>query len=116
MAYEDFKNLTRKSASDNILLDKAFNIAKNLKYDVYQRGLASMAYKSFDKETSDSGIKNEIISNKDLAEQLHKPVIRQFKKRKVRSTFIDNIWGADLADMQLTSKFNKRFTFFIMCN
>ena len=42
-----------------------------------------------------SGIKNEIISNKELAEALHKPIIRNFKKRKVHSTFIDNIWGTD---------------------
>ena len=49
--------------------------------------------------------KNEIISNKELAEELHKPIIRKCKKRKVHSPFIDNIWGADLADMQLISKF-----------
>ena len=55
--------------------DEAFNIAKNPKYDGYQRGLASMVYKFFDKETSGSGIKNENISNKELAEELHKPII-----------------------------------------
>ena len=49
MAYGDFKDLTRRTASDKILRDKAFNIAKNTKYDGYQRGLASMAYKFFDK-------------------------------------------------------------------
>ena len=48
MAYEDFKDLTRRTASDTILRDKAFNIAKNSKYDGYQRGLASMVYKYFD--------------------------------------------------------------------
>ena len=71
--------------------DKAFNIAKNPKYDGYQRGLASMAYNSCDKKptlladksASSSGIKNENISNKDLAEELHKPITRKFKKRKV---------------------------------
>ena len=62
--------------------DKAFNIAKNPKYDRYQRGLASTAYKFFDKKTSGSGIKNENISNNELAEELHKPVIRKFKKKK----------------------------------
>ena len=116
MAYGDFKDLTRRTASDKILRDKAFNIAKNPKYDGYQRGLASMVYKFFVKKTSGSGIKNENISNKRLAEELHKPVIRKFNKRKVHSPFIDNIWGADLADMQLISKFNKRFRFFTMCN
>ena len=58
------------------------------------------------KKNSGSGIKNENIANKELAEELHKPIIRRFKKRKVHSTFIDNIWSADLADMQLASKFN----------
>ena len=47
------------------------------------------------------------MSNKELAEELYKPIIRKFKKRKVHSSFIDNIWGADLADMQLISKFNE---------
>ena len=45
------------------------------------------------------------MSNKELAEELHKPIIRKFKKRKVHSTFINNTWGADLADMKLISKF-----------
>ena len=58
-----------------------------------------MIYKFFDKKTSGSGIKNENISNKELAEELHKPIIRNFNKRKVHSPFIENIWGADLADM-----------------
>ena len=62
-----------------------------------------------DKITSGSGIKNKIISNKELPEELHKPIIRKFKKRKVHSSFIDNIWGADLADMQVISKFSKGF-------
>ena len=56
-----------------------------------------------------SGIKNESISNKELAEELHKPIIRKFKKRKVHSPFIDSIWGADLSDMQLISKLNEGF-------
>ena len=63
------------------------------------------------KKTSDVAIKSKIISNKELAEELHKPIIRNFKKRKIHSTFIDSIWGADLADMQLISKFNKGFRF-----
>ena len=113
MAYEDFKDLNRRTAADKVLCDKAFNIAKNPKYDGYQRGLASMVYKFFVKKTSGSGIKNENISNKRLAEELHKPVIRKFNKRKVHSPFIDNIWGADLADMQLISKFNKGFRFLL---
>ena len=75
--------------------------------------LLIMIYKSFDKKTSGRTIKNEIISNKELAEELHKPIIRKFNKRKVHSPFIDNIWGTDLADMQLISKFNKEFRFLL---
>ena len=70
-----------------------------------------MVYRLFDKKNSGSGIKNENISNKELAEELHKPIIRKFNKIKVRSPFIDNIWGIDLADMQLISKSNKGFRF-----
>ena len=106
MASGDFKDLTRRTTSDKILHKKAFNIAKNPKYDGYQRGLASTVYKFFDKKATSGAIKNEIISNKELAEELRKPIIRKFKKRKVHSSFIDNISGADLADMQLISKFN----------
>ena len=51
------------------------------------------------------------MQNKELAEELHKPNIRKFEKRKVHSSFIDNIWGADIADMQLLSKFNKGICF-----
>ena len=69
-----------------------------MKYNGCQRGLASMVCTFFDKKTSVSGIKNENISNKELAEELHKliiRIIRKFKKRKVHSSFIDNIWGAE---------------------
>ena len=115
MAYENFKDLPRRTASDKFLRDKAFNIAKNPKYDGCQRGLASMVYKFFDKKSpSGSGVaKNKIKQNMQLAEELHKPIIRNFKKRKVYSRFRDNIWSADLADMQLISKVNKGFIFFL---
>ena len=52
------------------------------------------------------------MSNKELAEELHKLTIRKFNKRKVHSSFLDNIWGTDLADMQLISQFNKRNRFY----
>ena len=113
MAYGDFKDLTRRTASDKIFRDKAFNIAKNRKYDGYQRGLASMVDKCLDKKTSDSGINNKIVCNKELAEELHKKVIREIKKRKVQLPVIDNICGADLADTQLISKFNKGLPFLL---
>ena len=61
MAYGDFKDLNRRAAADKVLRDKAFNIAKDRKYDGYQRGLASIVYKFFDKKTSDSGIKIKIF-------------------------------------------------------
>ena len=60
--------------------DKAFNIAKNRKYEGYQRGLASMVYKYFDKKSTGSGIKNENTTDKQLAEELYKSIIRKFKK------------------------------------
>ena len=121
MAYGDFEDLKR-TASNTILRDKTFNIAKNPKYDGYHRQLLSMVYKLFDKKFTGSGIvnnnnnnnnNNEIKQNLQLAKELHKPIIRKFKKRKVYSGFKDNIWGADLADMQLISKFNKRFRFLL---
>ena len=70
-----------------------------------------MVYKFFDKKSSGSGIVNK--ENIQLADELHKPIIRKFKKRKVHSSFRNNIWGADLADMQLLSKFNKGFRFLL---
>ena len=88
-----------------------------------------MVYKTFDKITSGgtatlsrletlatrnkSAIENENTSNKELAEELRKLIIRKFKERKVHSSFTDSIWGADLADMQLISKFNKGFRFLL---
>ena len=121
MAYGDFKDLKRRTTSDKILRDKAFNIAKNPKYEGYQRGLASMIYKFFDKKSalltdksvSGSDVNIEVKHNEQLAEELHKPIIRNLKKRTVYSWFKDNIWGADLADMQLISNFNKVFRFFL---
>ena len=85
MAYGDFKDLKRITADDEVLRDKAFNIAKTPKYDRYQRGLASMVYKFFDKKTKGSGVTlanksaiKSIPQNEQLAEELHKPVIIKF--------------------------------------
>ena len=113
MAYGDFEDLKRRTFSDKVLRDKASDIAKNHKYDGYQRGLASMVYKFFDKKLKGSGVNIPLEFNEQLAKELHKPIIRKFKKRKVYSGFKDNIWGADLADMQLISKFNKGFRFLL---
>ena len=124
-AYSDSKDLTKRTVADKILRNKAFNIAKYLKYDGYQIGLASMAYKFFDKKstsiadkyTKGSGVtaltNKSVSQNQQLAEKLHKPIIKKIKKRKVYSAFKDNIWGADLADMQLIRKYNKGIRFLL---
>ena len=112
MAYGDFKDLARRTAPDKVLTDKAFNVAKDSRYDGYQRGLASMVYKFFHEKIASRGIKS-MPQNEQLEEELHRPIIKKFEKRKVYSTFKDNIWGADLADMQLISKFNKGFRFLL---
>ena len=105
MAYGKSKDLVKRTQSDKVLRDKAFKIAIDPKYDGYQRGLASIVCKFFDKKSKGSGITNE--SNYQLSNELHKPIIKKFKKRKVYSSFRDNIWGADLADMQSLSKYKK---------
>ena len=67
----------------------------------------------FYKKYSCSDIKNENMWNKELTEELRKQIIKKFDKRKVRSSFIDNIWGDDIADIQLISKFNTLFRFLL---
>ena len=104
MAYVKTKDLTKRTQSDKVLKGKAFKIASGPNYDGYQRGLSSIAYKFFDKKSSGSGIANE--PNYPLANELHKPIIRKFKKRKVYSFFRDNICVVHLADMQSLSKYN----------
>ena len=89
MADGDFKNLARRTASDKVLRDKAFNIAKDPKYDGYQSGLASMVYKYFDKNPK-GGVNIPLEFNEKLAKELHKLIIRNFKKRTVCSGFKDN--------------------------
>ena len=85
MAYNKFKDLEKRTQSDIVLKKKAFKIASNPKYNGYERGLASMVYKFFDKKSKGSG-----LENKELADELHKPIIRNFKRRKVYSSFKDN--------------------------
>ena len=70
-----------------------------------------MVYTFFDKKSKSSGVNIPFESNEQLAKESTKPLMRKFKKRNVSSGFKDNIWGADLADIQLISKFNKRFRF-----
>ena len=89
MVYGKSKDLAKRTQSDKVLTDKAFRIASDPKNDGYQKGSASLAYKFFDKKSSESGIVNE--PNYQLTDDLHKPIIRVFKKRKVYSSFRDNI-------------------------
>ena len=124
-AYADHKDLINRTEADKVLKDKAYDIASNPEYDDYQRGLANMVYKFFDKKSMGSGVKKLKDTAKHttkssalarsslecsslvLADELHKPVIKKFNKRKVYSQFKDNILGVDLADMQSLSRKNK---------
>ena len=110
-SYADHKDLINRTKSDKVLRDKAYDIASNPEYNGYQRGLASMVYKFFDIKSMGSGFKKLKNTTKPsssiLADELHKPIIRKFNKRKVYSKFKDNICGVDLADMQSLSRKNK---------
>ena len=112
MAHGKYKNLEKGTQSDKVLKDKAFKIASNPKYDGYQRGLVSMLLKFFDKKSKGTGIKNEIKQNQQLANEIYKPIIRKFRKRKVYALF-DSTWVVDLADMQLISKYNKEIRYLL---
>ena len=115
-AYAGHKDLINRTKADKVLRDKAYDITSNPKYDGYQRGLASMVYRFFDKKSTGSGFKKLkntaepsalARSSLILVDERHKPIIRKFNKRKVYSQFKDNIWGVDLADMQSLSRKNK---------
>ena len=119
-AYADHKDLINRTEADKVLRDEAYDIASNPNYDGYQRGLASMVYKFFDKkstagpsslERTGSGLKKlqntAKPSSSILADEHHKPIIRKLNKRKVSSQFKDNIWAVDLVDMQSLSRKNK---------
>ena len=109
-------------ASNKLLCDKAFNIAKSPKYDGYQRSLASMVCNFFIKslmalllqvvllKVKLYQIKNQLNNDQKL---LLENVIKKFVRRKVHSSSIDNIWGGDLVDMHLISKFNKGICFLL---
>ena len=80
MAYGDFKDLAKRAkraVADKVLRDKAFNIANDPKYGEYQRGLASMVYKFFDKKSKRSGIKSA-SENQQLVEERHQLIIKKF--------------------------------------
>ena len=101
-AYSGSQDLAKRTILDKILKDKAYEIAINSKYDGYQRGLANMVYKFFDKKTESRASVNE-----ELAQELHKPVIKKFKRRRIYDArFKDNIWAVDLAEMRSLSSKN----------
>ena len=111
MTYGKSNDLVKRTQSDKVLKYKSFKIANNTNYDGYQRGLASIVYNFFDNKSKGSGIINE--PNCQLADELHNPIIRKVKKRKVYSSFRDNIWGVDLADMQSLNKYNKEIKYLL---
>ena len=98
MVYGKSKDLAKRTQSDKHLRDKAFKTASDPKYDGYQRGLALMVYRLFDKSSSGSSVANE--PNYQLASELQRQIIKKFKRRKVCSSFRGSIWGVDLAEMQ----------------
>ena len=113
-AYSDSKDVAKRTISDKVLKDRAYEIARN--HDEYQRALASMVYKFFDKKTGSGAIttsKLGISVNEQLAEELHKLVIKKFKRRKVYARFKDNIWAADLAEMESLSLKNKNVKYLL---
>ena len=112
MVYGNQKTqLAKRTQLDKTLRNKAFKTVSDPKYDGYQRELASMVYKFFDKKSafldkySGSGVDAE--RNYQLANELYRQIIKKFKRQKVYSSFRDNIWSVNLADMQSLSKYNK---------
>ena len=111
MAYGKSKDLVKRTQWNKVLKDKAFKIARDPNYDGYQRGLASIVYKFFYKKSKGSGIVNE--PNYQLANELHKPIMRKFKKRKVSSFLETRFGGVDLADMESLSKYHKEIKYLL---
>ena len=109
-AYSDSKDLDKRTISDKILKDRAYDIARNHKYDGYERAFARMVYKFSERKTGSGLIVTSKIGvniNEKLAKDLCKPVIRKFKRRKVYTRFKDNIWAANLSEMGSLSSMNK---------
>ena len=116
-AYEKYKDRANRRKSDIVLKNKALKIATDPRVNGYQRGLTSMVYKFFNERTEGSGIclQENPLNNEIIAEELHKSIIKNFKRRKVYSSFKDNICGVDLTDMQLIIKYNKGITYLFLC-
>ena len=97
MVFAKSKDLAKRTQSDKVLRDKTLKIVSNPKHDGYQKELALMVYKFINKKSSESGVDAE--PDYQLANELHRQIIRRFKRSNVYSSFRDNIWCVDLADM-----------------
>ena len=106
--HSDSKDLAKRTISDKILRDRAHETARNYNYYGYQKAFASMIYKFLDKKTGLG-----INVKEQLAEGLHKPVIKTFKRKKVHARFRNNIWAADLAEMKSFSSKNKNVEYLL---
>ena len=110
MANRNFKNFSRGTAADKVLhLIKHLIMLKIINMIDVNAGIYHRFINFFDKEFSGSSAKSETMPNQGLAEEWHKPVITKFEKQKVYSSFKDNIWGANLVEIQLISKNKKGF-------
>ena len=107
-AYSDGNHLAKRTISDKISKDRAYEINRNQKYDGHQWALASKIYKFFDKKAGPG-----VCENEELAEELHKPVSKKFKRRKVFARFKDNIWAADAIEMEWWSSNNKNVKYLL---
>ena len=110
MAYENLKDLTRGTTSGKILHDKAFTVAKNRKYDGCWREFVSMVCNFVDTKTSDAAIKNGNITNQELAEELHKPIIRKLENWNIIDISSKYAWVSplkDKKDITITNAFQK---------
>ena len=105
MAYNKYKDLKERTQSDIVLENKAYKVATNLKFDSFQRTLDSMVWKFFKKKSKK--VLGSGLNKEKLADELHKSIIKKFKRRKVYSSFKDNIWACGFAGMTLISKFKK---------
>ena len=91
-------DLVKRTIADKILKGRAYQIARNCQYDEYQTALANTVHTFFDKKAG-----SVISVNEQLAEELHKPVIKKFKRRRVYARFKDNIWAANVAEVRSLS-------------
>ena len=105
-AYSESKDLAKRTISKKVLKDRAYEIARNCKYDGYQKALASIRF--FDKKAG-----SEASVHEQLPKELHKPVTKKLKRRKVCAWFKDNIWAAYLAKMYSLSPKNKNVKYLL---